>query len=150
MSVSEPVSTQNQALAREAARTLSTLQRRLRRAHTVTLRPTNAKDAPEVILPTAALQLLVDILAQMADGNAVTVVPLHAELTTQEAAELLNVSRPFLVSLLEERKLPYRKVGSHRRIQMRDLLAYKRKDESARDQLLDELAKEAQNLGLGY
>jgi excisionase family DNA binding protein len=72
--------------------------------------------AHQVDLPTSALRLLVDILAELADGNAVKVVPIHAELTTQEAADLLNVSRPHLVNLLETRALPHHKTGKHRRV----------------------------------
>jgi excisionase family DNA binding protein len=102
------------------------------------------------VLPAPAVRLLSDLLDQMAAGNAVTVTSMPAELTTQQAADLLNVSRPFLIRLLEDGKLPFRKVGTHRRILHTDLLAYKKRGDQARRDVLKELAKQAQELGLGY
>lgn len=99
-------------------------------------------------VPVEAFELLLEILGQMANGNAVTIVPVHAELTTQEAADILNVSRPFLIKLIEEGKLPFRLVGTHRRIKMADLMVYKETDLADRKAAVDELAAEAQKLGL--
>jgi excisionase family DNA binding protein len=109
-------------------------------------------DGPEVAVtvPREAFDLFLEVLGQMANGNAVTIVPIHAELTTQQAADLLNVSRPFLVGLLDDNKIPFRLVGTHRRILVADLLAYKNKDETQRKTVVDELTAEAEKHGLGY
>ena len=103
-----------------------------------------------VKVPREAFDLFLEILGQMANGNAVTIVPVHAELTTQQAADLLNVSRPYLVALLETGKLQFRKVGKHRRVLFAHLAEYKKKDEDRRRQVMQELAAEAQRHGLGY
>lgn len=101
-------------------------------------------------LPTSALRLLVDILSELADGNAVKVVPIHAELTTQEAADMLNVSRPHLVKLLESGALPFHKAGKHRRIRFADLMAFKAGRGRSSAEAMEELAMQAQQLRLGY
>lgn len=106
--------------------------------------------AHQVELPTSALRLLVDILAELADGNAVKVVPVHAELTTQEAADLLNVSRPHLVKLLEEGALPFHWAGKHRRVRFSDLMQFKAARDLASEQAMAELARQAQEWGMGY
>lgn len=90
------------------------------------------------------------MLSQIAQGNAVTLLPIPAELTTQEAANLLNVSRPHLVKLLEAGEIPFHKVGTHRRVRFEDLMRYKEHINQKRMEALDELAAQAQELNLGY
>ncbi len=145
-----PPSEATAAQAQEAARALARfLKRNKQKQPTVGIRP-EGLESETVEVPRRAFELFVEILSQMADGNAVTIVPVHAELTTQQAADLLNVSRPFLVRLLEGRKIPFRKVGTRRRIRFSDLLTYKRIEEARQKSALDELTAEAQRLGLGY
>lgn len=101
-----------------------------------------------VTIPKAAFRLFVAILTEMANGNAVRIIPHQAELTTQEAAELLNVSRPYLVRLLDDKRIPFHRVGTHRRIHFKDVMAYKTQHRRARKETLDRLSKLDQELGL--
>ena len=107
-------------------------------------------DGQALILPRQALVLLRDLLADMAQGDAVAIVPLHAEMTTQQAADFLNISRPYLITLLEKGELRHTKVGTHRRIQFKELLAYKDKIRQQNSDAMDELVKIAQENNLGY
>lgn len=107
-------------------------------------------NGPEVDLPASAVNLLVRLLMQMAEGNAVALMPVQSELTTQQAAHFLGVSRPFLVKLLDERRIPYRLVGSHRRVLLTHLQDFKEEMDARRHEILDELERQAQRLGMGY
>lgn len=102
-----------------------------------------------ITLPAKAAELLLSILVQMAEGKAVTILPTHAEITTQQAADLLNVSRPYFVRLIEKGEIPFRKVGTHRRVYLGEVMAYRERIEKARERSLDELAELSQELGLG-
>ena len=110
----------------------------------------NNNDSDDLILPGYAINLLLDILTEMSKGNAITVMPIHAELSTQETAEFLNVSRPHLVDMLEQGKIPFRKVGAHRRVMAKDVIDYKQRLDADRLKAFDELAAQAQELDMGY
>lgn len=107
-----------------------------------------AEDDEELIVPRGAVELFARILAHMAAGQGVSVVPTNAELTTQQAADLLNVSRPYLIGLLDAGEIEYRRVGKHRRIRVTSLLAYLRRDDQRRREAADELTALTQEMGL--
>ncbi len=107
-------------------------------------------DGQPLLLPHAIKELISHLLVEMSQGNAVTLIPVHAEMTTQEAADFLNVSRPYLVKLLETNQIPHHKVGTHRRVRFNELKAFKQRQAEARAAALDELAAQAQELNMGY
>ena len=97
-------------------------------------------DGP-LIVPTPALEMFAFVLAAMANGQGVQLMPLNAMLTTQQAADMMNVSRPYLIGLLERGEIEYKLVGRHRRIQFNDLVEYIRRDDLKRKQAADELTR---------
>lgn len=107
------------------------------------------KDEPDALeVPRSAVELLSAVLAHMAAGQGVSIVPNHAELTTQQAADLMNVSRPFLIGLLDAGEIDYRTVGKHRRIRADALMTYIADDDRRRREAADELTQLAQEMGL--
>ena len=137
------------AIARSSSKILASYLQQRRTDKTIEI-TTDVNSGEAVPIPISAFRLLIDILEQMAQGNGVTLIPHQTELTTQQAAELLKVSRPYLVNLLESGAIPFRKVGKHRRVLERNVLAYKEKIDNRRMEVLDELAAQAQELNMGY
>ena len=107
-------------------------------------------ESDQFVLPGHVMQILLDVLSEMSNGNAISLIPHNQEVSTQEAANILNVSRPFLVKLLEGGDIPFHKVGSHRRVKLQDILSYKHRVDEQRNAALDELAELSQSEGMGY
>jgi len=101
----------------------------------------------EVAVPRAVFELFVAALEALADGEAVTLIPSQKELTTQEAAEYLDASRPYVVQLLESGQIPFRKVGTHRRIRFSDLHKYREMDDRKRAKIVTRIAREMEDMG---
>lgn len=116
----------------------------------VTLKVTDAQREVPIEVPVGAIALLQNILATMAAGKGLTLIPEHAELTTVQAADVLNISRPHLTKLLKENQIPCHMVGTHRRVLMEDVMAYKQRKDEARAKALDALVADAQAQGMGY
>ncbi len=138
---------QDASLARISGQRLS---RYAKKKKTLSLKVMESGQEQPIELPAGAVALLMEILEAMAAGRGVKIIPESAELTTVQAANLLNVSRPFLIKLLDERVIPHRLVGRHRRVLMDDVMAYKGKIDREREAVLDQLAAEAQEHDMGY
>ncbi len=135
------------SLAGQASRLLSTIRSE---GTAVRISIDGADGQVQMEIPSSALRMLLDLLTRMAEGRAVTIIPHNAELTTQQAADLLNVSRPFVIKLIDQGKLECRKVGRHRRIRFDDLMALKKSMDDSRTKALDDLTRVSQDLGAGY
>ena len=145
-----PPTAEEARLAQESCRSLARVFARKRQKSLRIRIESEGESAESIAIPVSAFRLLNDILVEMAQGNAVTLVPVHAELTTRQAADMLHVSRPFLIQQLEQGLIPFRKVGTHRRVLFRDVLAYQQKMHQQSLQTLEELSAIDQELGLGY
>lgn len=119
------------------------------RAAAITLATTDGEH-PTVELPPAALKLIGQLLGAMSEGRPITLMPSKQEFSTVEAANFLNVSRPFVIKEIEEGRLPHRKVGTHRRVAFEDLVAYAREMRKRQEGALERMAENARELGLDY
>jgi len=140
-----PPTESDATLAKETSRLLAS---RVRSSAPLKFRVLDAPKGETLRIPAPAVRMLVRILEEMARGNAVTLIPVQAEVTTQEAADMLNISRPSLIQLLDEDKIRYRKVGTHRRVRFESLMAYKRAADTERRAALAELAAYDQEIGI--
>ncbi|MBS0308780.1 MAG: helix-turn-helix domain-containing protein [Proteobacteria bacterium] len=122
------------------------------RAHKIILVDETDQSAASASLevPPKALRMFAEILGRMAQGQAISIIPQKMLLSTQEAANYLNVSRPFVVKQLEEKKLNHIKVGRHRRILFEDLIAFQKSMQQKAESALQELVDQAQELDMGY
>ncbi len=136
--------------ARQAAHALRALATLGEQPSPAQIRPVGVGDERSVEIPADALAVLIQVLGLMAEGDAVTVVPVQSEVSALQAADLLGVSRPFLIGLVDQGKIACRRVGTHRRIPLADLLAFKQASRAERRALADQLTEEAQALGFGY
>ncbi|WP_143870008.1 helix-turn-helix domain-containing protein [Catenovulum sediminis] len=107
-------------------------------------------EGEQFVLPGHVMQILLDVLSEISNGNAISLIPHNQEVSTQEAANILNVSRPFLIKLLEGGNIPFHKIGTHRRVKLQDILTYKQQIDEKRNQALDELSELSQSEGMGY
>lgn len=142
-----PSSDQDASIARTSKQLLAHY---VRADQPLTVQVIDADRKQPIELPAGAVTLLLDILGAMASGKAITLISNDAELTTVQAADILHVSRPFLIKLLDEGQLPCRRVGKHRRIRLEDVMSYKRAIDQEREAILDQLIADAQNQKMGY
>jgi len=119
------------------------------RAAAITLTTTDGSH-PTIELPPAALKLIGQLLGVMSEGRPITLMPSKQEFSTVEAANFLNVSRPFVIKEIEQGRLPHRKVGSHRRVAFEDLVSYAREMRKRQEHALERMAENARELGLDY
>jgi excisionase family DNA binding protein len=134
--------------ARRSAALLRKLAKRRRTSRVRTIKLEGEEEPIEV--PVAAIELLADAVEEIAKGHTIRITSLEEEVSTQKAADLLNVSRPYFIGLLEKGEIPFRMVGTHRRLRLSDVLAYRARSDADAERAFRELVAQAQELGLGY
>jgi excisionase family DNA binding protein len=135
---------------RQARRSAPKLQRLLQRSGALTVSVAHDDLSTDLEIPEVVLQMIGMILGEMAEGRGVALAAIDRDVSTQRAAEILNVSRPHLVKLLEAGKMPYRMVGSHRRLRLADVMEYRARQEAAADRAFTDQVAQAQEPGMGH
>ena len=146
----EPIipSERDAKFASAGSQTLTRLLRQSGGSNDVHLR-SSTEGADEITLPPGVAHLFGQVLEQVGRGQSVVVLPVESELTTSQAAEMIGVSRPFMVRLLEQGDIPFELVGTHRRVRLADVIAY-RQEKARQRGVLDELVRDAQEREMGY
>ncbi|PTX99582.1 DNA-binding protein [Verrucomicrobia bacterium LW23] len=138
----------NTQLARSSLAKLSKIAPNLPRVVSLHVQSPRSEEPEALFIPREACELLCEILRAMAEGRSVQIIPQQARLTTQEAADYLGVSRPYVVKLLEDGEIPHEMVGTHRRIKYEDLIAYDREDRKRRKKVREEVTALSEDMGL--
>ena len=140
-----PLPNRESAIADESSEILA---RHVKKGDSLKLCIVDSEQEEVIVLPAPVAALLLGILRMMANGLGIALTPLHSELTTRQAADILNVSRPYLVKLLESGEIPFHKVGRHRRIRREDVMNYKQNLRREREAILDKMVAEVARDGL--
>jgi excisionase family DNA binding protein len=146
----EQTSKTDQRLALNSLEAFLTVSNRIKASQKTGVKIKVQETGEFMTIPKKALALLFIIIKNMSEGRSISLIPSDSEVSTQQAADMLNVSRPHLVKLLETGKIPFKKVGSHRRILLQDLVTYENRLANEREKQLTFLADQAQKLNLGY
>jgi excisionase family DNA binding protein len=148
--IKEKTTKAEQKLAQASITAIEVSSRIVKRSKHAYIRIKVQEHGGYVNIPKKAFQLLVYIMKTMAEGKSISLMPLDSEISTEQAAQILNVSRPHVVKLLESGTIPFTKAGTHRRIALNDVLAYKEKQKEITEQNLAFLTQQAQELNFGY
>jgi len=141
---------EDQKLAMSSLQGFQVVSQKIKSSRKIGVRIKIQETGEFITIPKKALTLLSAIIRNMAEGKTISIVPSNSEISTQQAADMLNVSRPHLVKLLETQKIPFKKVGSHRRVLLKDIMNYEEQLAKQRESQLDFLSNQAQDLNLGY
>lgn len=149
-SINKRTSAEDQRIASNSLMAVDAIAHKLKDTSSLGVKIQIAETSEFITIPRKALSLLLSIMTNMSEGKSISILPTDAEVSTQQAAEILNVSRPHLIKLLENNTIPFKKVGTHRRVLLRDVVSYEKQLQKEREKQLEFLAQQAQELELGY